>query len=160
MEYRRLGRSGLNVSELSLGPMNFGNPTDEKEAFRIVGSALDSGINLMDCAGNYAQGKSEEILGRAFKRDGKRAKVLVTSKVLFPAGPGPNDRGNSRHHVIKACHASLESHPLSSAPGRWSSWKISCLPKISPWIKMIWISSIRWFPQAEPYLTTSIPPDG
>jgi aryl-alcohol dehydrogenase-like predicted oxidoreductase len=108
MEHRRLGRSGLNVSALALGTMNFGNPTEEDEAFRIVDRAMDCGINLVDCAGTYAQGKSEKILGRALKRDGKRHKVLVTSKVYFPTGPGPNDRGNGRHHVIKACHASLK----------------------------------------------------
>lgn len=108
MEYRRLGRSGLMVSELSLGTMNFGNPTKEEDAFHIVDRAIEAGINLMDCAGTYAQGKSEEILGRALKRDGKRESVLVASKVYFPTGPGPNERGNSRHHVIKACLASLK----------------------------------------------------
>jgi len=108
MQYRRLGRSGLKVSTVALGTMNFGNPTEEEEVFRIVDRAMEFGINLVDCAGTYAQGKSEEILGRALKRDGKREKVLVTSKVYFPTGPGPNDRGNTRHHVIKACHASLK----------------------------------------------------
>jgi aryl-alcohol dehydrogenase-like predicted oxidoreductase len=88
--------------------MNFGNPTEEKEAFQIVDRAMDAGINLLDCAGTYAGGRSEEILGRALKRDGKRGKALVTSKVYFPTGPGHNERGNGRHHVIKACHASLK----------------------------------------------------
>jgi len=107
MEYRRLGRSGLKVSCLVLGTMNFGNPTDKEESFRIIDSSIEAGINLLDCADIYAGGESEKILGQALKRNGKRNKVLLTSKVYLPSGPGPNERGNSKHHIIESCHKSL-----------------------------------------------------
>jgi aryl-alcohol dehydrogenase-like predicted oxidoreductase len=107
MEYRRLGRSGLKVSALVLGTMNFGEVTDTETSLRIIDSAMEAGINLIDCANAYAGGKSEEILGRALRRDGKRNRVLITSKVYLPVGPGLNDRGNSRHHILNACRDSL-----------------------------------------------------
>jgi aryl-alcohol dehydrogenase-like predicted oxidoreductase len=109
MEYRRLGRSGIRVSTLALGTMNFGSATNREEAFRIVDAALEAGINLFDCADIYAGGGSEHILGEALARDGKRATALVTSKVFMPTGPGPNDRGNSRHHILESCERSLRS---------------------------------------------------
>ena len=65
MEYRRLGRSGLKISKLALGTMNFGNPTDKTESFRIINTALDAGINILDCADVYADGESERIIGEA-----------------------------------------------------------------------------------------------
>lgn len=108
MEYRRLGRSGLKVSSLVLGTMNFGNPTEKEEAVRIVDSALDGGINLFDCADIYARGESERILGEAFKRNGRRNDILITSKVFNPMGPRPNDQGNTRHHLLEACEKSLK----------------------------------------------------
>lgn len=108
MEYRRLGRSGLKVSSLVLGTMNFGNPTEKEDAIRMVDVALDVGINLFDCADIYARGESERILGEAFKRNGKRNDILITSKVFNPMGPGPNDQGNTRHHLLNACEKSLK----------------------------------------------------
>jgi aryl-alcohol dehydrogenase-like predicted oxidoreductase len=108
MDYRRLGRSGLQVSSLVLGTMNFGNPTEKQEAMRIIDAAVDAGINLFDCADVYAEGESERILGDALRRSGKRAEVLITSKVFNRMGPGPNDLGNSRHHIIEACEQSLK----------------------------------------------------
>ena len=72
MQYRRLGRSGLMVSELTLGTMNFGGPTTEATSFLMIDKALDCGINLLDCANVYAEGRSEKILGKALKRNGKR----------------------------------------------------------------------------------------
>ena len=72
MEYRRLGRSGLQVSSLVLGTMNFGNPTAREDAIGIVDAAIDGGINLIDCADIYARGDSERILGEAFQRNKKR----------------------------------------------------------------------------------------
>lgn len=107
MEYRRLGRSGLKVSTLVLGTMNFGNVTTREESFQIIDRALDVGINLFDCADVYAGGESERILGEALKRRGKRKEVLVTSKVFMRSGPGPNDGGNSRHHLLESCERSL-----------------------------------------------------
>lgn len=108
MEYRRLGRSGLKVSKLALGTMNFGNPTDKTASFRIINTALDAGINILDCADVYADGKSECIIGEALAENGKRKDVLVTSKAFLPTGKGPNDAGNSKHHILAACENSLK----------------------------------------------------
>lgn len=107
MKYRRLGRSGLMISEMVLGTMNFGNPTDKAESFKIIGAALDAGINLFDCADVYAEGESEKILGEAFSSNGKRQEVFITSKVFMRTGEGPNDAGNSKHHILAACENSL-----------------------------------------------------
>ena len=94
MEYRRLGRSGLQISSIVLGTMNFGKPTEKEEAYSIVDAAIEAGINLIDCADVYADGESERILGEAFKRNGKRKNILLTSKVFNRTGPGQNDFGN------------------------------------------------------------------
>jgi len=107
MEYRRLGRSGLKISSLVLGTLNFGNPTPKEEAFKIIDLAIKAGINLFDCADVYAEGESERILGQALKRNGKRKDVFVTSKVYMKTGPGPNDQGNTKHHIINSCEESL-----------------------------------------------------
>ena len=87
--------------------MNFGNPTDKDEAFRIIDAAIEAGINLFDCADIYADGESERILGEALARNGKRKGVLVTSKVFMRSGPGPSDLGNSKHHIFEGCENSL-----------------------------------------------------
>jgi len=108
MEYRRLGRSGLKISSLVLGTMNFGNPTSKEESFKIIDRAIEAGINLFDCADVYAEGESERILGEAFARNGKRKDIFITSKVFMRTGPGPNDAGNSKHHIIESCEASLK----------------------------------------------------
>jgi len=107
MEYRRLGRSGLKISSLVLGTMNFGNPTPKEEAIQIIDRATEAGINLFDSADAYADGESERILGQAFKQNGKRKDVLITSKVFMRTGPGPNDLGNTKHHIINSCEESL-----------------------------------------------------
>jgi aryl-alcohol dehydrogenase-like predicted oxidoreductase len=108
MEYRRLGRSGLQVSSLVLGTMNFGNPTELDEACRMVDAAIDAGINLIDCADIYNKGQAERFLGEALKRNGRRAHIHLTSKCFNRMGPGPNDQGNSRHHILDACAQSLK----------------------------------------------------
>ena len=108
MEYRRLGRSGLKIYSLVLGTMNFGNPTSKEESFKIIDRAIEAGINLFDCANVYAEGESERILGEAFARNGKRKHIFITSKVFMRTGPGPNDAGNSKHHIIESCEASLK----------------------------------------------------
>lgn len=113
MEYRRLGRSGLRVSVLTLGTMTFGGvgafaktgTTDVAGASRMVDACLDAGVNLFDTADVYSGGRSEEILGAALQ--GRRDKALIATKLRFAMGPGPNDAGLSRHHVIEACEASL-----------------------------------------------------
>src|SRR4051812_38048567 len=113
MEYRTLGRSGLRVSVLTMGTMTFGGrggfadvgATDVTAARRQVDQCLDAGINLIDTADVYSAGLSEEILGEVL--EGRRDDVLVATKVRMPMGPGPNDAGLSRHHIVAGCEASL-----------------------------------------------------
>ncbi|MEZ4593367.1 MAG: aldo/keto reductase [Chloroflexota bacterium] len=107
MEYRRLGRSGVKIAPLCLGTDNFANPTPEDEAKAMLNRALEAGINLIDTSNSYAQGESERIIGRALKENGRRHQVLIATKVHYPTGPGPNDRGNGRLHIIQACEDSL-----------------------------------------------------
>jgi aryl-alcohol dehydrogenase-like predicted oxidoreductase len=109
MKYRRLGRSGLKISELVLGTMNFGNQTDKNESFKIIDAAIDAGINILDCADVYAGGESERVIGEALTANGKRKEVFITSKVFLPVGDRPNDRGNSKHHILEGCENSLRS---------------------------------------------------
>ncbi len=107
MEYRLLGRTGVRVSALALGTANFADPTPEDEAIRILERAVDAGINFIDTANSYAAGESERIIGRALRDAGRRHQVLMSTKVFPPTGPGPNDRGSSRLHVVRACEDSL-----------------------------------------------------
>jgi aryl-alcohol dehydrogenase-like predicted oxidoreductase len=107
MEYRILGRSGVKVSPLCLGTDNFANPTPKEESISIINRALDAGINLIDTSNSYAKGESERIIGEALIANGRRDEVLLATKVHYPVGSGPNDQGNSRLHLIKACEDSL-----------------------------------------------------
>jgi len=107
MEYRNLGRTGVKVSPLCLGAMNFGGPTDEAESVKIIDCALNAGINFIDTANVYNAGVSEEIVGRALKTNGKRGQVVLATKVHGVMGEGPNERGNSRYHIRKSCEDSL-----------------------------------------------------
>jgi aryl-alcohol dehydrogenase-like predicted oxidoreductase len=107
MTYRSLGRTGVQVSPLCLGAMNFGNPTPEDESLRIIDAALDGGINFIDTANVYNAGESERIVGRALQRNGRRNEVVLATKVHGEMGPGPNDRGISRYHIMSACEESL-----------------------------------------------------
>lgn len=106
MNYRNLGRSGLKVSRLCLGTMMFGGPTDEATARRIVDRGRDAGINFIDTADAYTEGRSEEITGRAIAAH--RGDWILATKVANPTGNGPNDAGLSRHHVIRGAEASLK----------------------------------------------------
>jgi aryl-alcohol dehydrogenase-like predicted oxidoreductase len=105
MEYGRLGRTGLMVSELCLGCMTFGRELDEEGSRALVARFLEAGGNFIDTADVYAMGSSEEIVGRAIK--GVRDDVVLATKVRFAMGEGPNDVGLSRKHVISGCEASL-----------------------------------------------------
>jgi len=113
MQYRRLGRSGLFVSTLTLGTMTFGGQggfskvgsTDVAGARRQIDMCLDAGINLFDTANIYSDGESEEILGEAIS--GRRDDLLLATKVRMTMGDGPNDAGLSRHHIIRQCEESL-----------------------------------------------------
>jgi aryl-alcohol dehydrogenase-like predicted oxidoreductase len=113
MEYRQLGRSGLRVSTLTLGTMGFGGSgdfssvgdIDVQGARRQLDLCRDQGVNLVDTADVYSGGRSEEIVGEALADS--RDDWLVATKVRFPMGPGPNDAGLSRHHIIRGAEASL-----------------------------------------------------
>ena len=108
MEYRLLGRTGVLVSPLCLGAMNFGAPTNADDSMAIINRALEGGINFIDTANVYNAGESERIVGRALKENGKRDKVVLATKVHNRMGDGPNDRGDSRYHIVKACEDSLK----------------------------------------------------
>jgi 1-deoxyxylulose-5-phosphate synthase len=107
MEYRLLGRSGVKIAPLCLGTDNFANPTPEDESKAILNRAIDAGINLIDTSNSYAKGESERIIGRVLKENGRRHDILIATKAHYPTGPGPNERGNTRLHLIKACEESL-----------------------------------------------------
>jgi len=107
MHYRRLGRSGLKVSEISLGAwVTFGNQVDEKLADELIHAAYDQGVNFFDNADMYANGQAETFMGKAI-RDLPREALVISSKVFWPTMPGPNGRGLSRKHVTESIHASL-----------------------------------------------------
>ena len=105
MEFRQLGKSGLKISAVGLGCNPFGNEVDIDGAKRIVDTAIDAGITYFDTANTYFAGRSEEYLGAALK--GRRDGVIVATKFGNKAGPGPNDGGASRKHIMDACEASL-----------------------------------------------------
>jgi aryl-alcohol dehydrogenase-like predicted oxidoreductase len=114
MEYRQLGRSGLKVPALSFGTGTFGGKgeffskwgaTEVDGARRMIDRCIDAGINFFDTADIYSTGASEEILGEAIK--GRRQDLLISTKATFPMGEGPNDKGSSRHHLVRAVEASL-----------------------------------------------------
>ena len=109
MQFRSLGRTGAQVSDLCLGVMTFGGKTDEQEAFRVVDRFLEAGGNFIDTANVYGRGKSEEITGRALARDGKRDKVFLATKAHGKMDDNdPNAWGNHRFNLIQACEASLK----------------------------------------------------
>ncbi|KAF0124305.1 MAG: aldo/keto reductase [Xanthobacteraceae bacterium] len=106
MTPRNLGRSGIKVSPICLGTMMFGGPTTEKDSARIIARAKDAGVNFIDTADVYTEGRSEEITGRAIKAD--RSHWVLATKLANPTGPGPNDRGLSRLYTMRAVEASLK----------------------------------------------------
>lgn len=106
MDYRMLGRTGVRVSPLCLGTMNFGGPTEEADAIEMIHMAIDNGINFLDCANVYQGGESERVLGKALEGE-YREKVVLATKVHFPTSDEPNDRGNSRRHIFQAVEDSL-----------------------------------------------------
>lgn len=107
MIYKNLGRSGLKVSAFCLGTDNFANPTPEDECARMIDAALDGGLNFIDTSDSYVQGECERIIGRALAKNKRRDEVVLATKVYYPTGSGPNDRGGSRRHILKACEDSL-----------------------------------------------------
>lgn len=117
MQYAHLGRTGLKVSRLELGTLNFGEITDESTSFRIMDEALEAGINFFDTADVYGGpqspdmekgfGISEEIVGRWLAQGGRRDHIVLATKVYQPMDTGPNDRRLSAYHIRRACEASL-----------------------------------------------------
>ncbi|OAF03700.1 oxidoreductase [Bradyrhizobium centrolobii] len=117
MDYTHLGRTGLKVSRLALGTMNFGELTDEATSFAVMDEALGAGINFFDTADVYGGpqspdmekgfGISEEIIGRWLSQGSRREKVVLATKVYQPMETGPNDRRLSAYHIRRACEASL-----------------------------------------------------
>src|ERR1700729_3166190 len=108
MDYRHLGRSGMLVSALSYGNwITHGSQIEEDAAAACVQAALDVGITTFDTADVYAIGAAESVLGRALKHV-RRESVEIFTKVYWPTGPNPNDRGLSRKHIMESLHSSLE----------------------------------------------------
>lgn len=105
MEHRLLGRTGVRVSPLCLGALNFGDATGEADAVRIMHAAFAAGLNLVDTANVYNEGRSEIIVGKGFA--GRRDQVILATKVHGRTGDGPNDGGTSRLHILRACDDSL-----------------------------------------------------
>ncbi|MDH3692835.1 MAG: aldo/keto reductase [Gammaproteobacteria bacterium] len=143
MEYKLLGRTGVNVSCISLGTDNFADPTPEEEASAILNRALDVWINLIDTGDVYADGEGERIIGRTLKANGRRDHVLIATKVdhgkrrpgyslgdavLF----GPNDHGHTRLNIIRACENSLQACDALVPP----SSVVANFHNTADWMKM------------------------
>lgn len=108
MKYRKLGRTGLKVSEISLGSwLTYGNSVEKDQARKVIHKAYELGINFFDTANVYARGEAERIVGEILEEFPRDSYVLAT-KVFWPMGDGPNDRGLSRKHVFEQLHASLK----------------------------------------------------
>ncbi len=114
IEYRRLGRTGLKVSPLCLGSMNFGWTADEETSFAVMDAFAEAGGNFIDTADIYNRwveghigGESEGVIGRWLQARGNRSQMIIATKVRGQMGPGPNDQGLSRRHIFDACEASL-----------------------------------------------------
>jgi len=106
MNYKILGKTGIEVSELCLGTMAFGGDADKKESEKIFKLCRDRGINFFDCANVYEKGKSEKILGKLI--DGSRNELVITSKAYFPTSEDVNSRGGTRKHILTAINESLK----------------------------------------------------
>lgn len=108
MHYRRLGKTGIKVSDISLGAwVTFGGQISDESAAALVHSAFEQGVNFFDNADIYAKGRAEVVLGQAV-RDLPREELVISSKVFFPTFAGPNGRGLSRKHITESLHASLK----------------------------------------------------
>ncbi|GCF07503.1 aldo/keto reductase family protein [Dictyobacter arantiisoli] len=108
MEYRHLGRSGVRVSSIALGSwLTYGTAVEKQTAIDCIHHAYESGVNFFDTANNYNNGEAEKAVGQALK-EYPRSSYFLATKVYFPVGKGPNDRGLSRKHIMEQCHASLK----------------------------------------------------
>jgi aryl-alcohol dehydrogenase-like predicted oxidoreductase len=144
MDYRHLGRSGLKVSALCLGTMNFGDVTDEATSFRIMDEAIEAGINFFDTADVYGgpqkpdiekgYGVSEEIIGRWLAQDdGRRNKIVLATKLYQPMELGPNDRRLSAYHIRRACEDSLRRLGVDHI----DLYQMHHIDRLTPW-EEIW----------------------
>ena len=143
MQYVHLGRSGLKVSRLCLGTMNFGDATDEQTASTIMDTAVESGINFFDSADVYGGpqrpdmekgfGTSEEIIGRWLEKSGKRNGIVLATKCYQPMGLGPNDRRLSAYHIRQACEDSLRRLKTD----RIDLYQMHHIDRFTPW-EEIW----------------------
>ncbi|NUM52926.1 MAG: aldo/keto reductase [Candidatus Hydrogenedentes bacterium] len=106
MQYVAFGTTGIRVSEVCLGTMTFGKEADEATSVDIMNRSFDAGVNFLDTADIYNKGVTEEIIGRWIGP--RRNEIVLASKVHFPTGPGPNDYGSSRRHIIRGVEASLK----------------------------------------------------
>ena len=106
MQYKNLGRTGLKVSRITIGAMNYGDPLSEADSIKIIKGAIDLGVNFIDTADGYGDGKSEEIIGKALKDD--RQSIILATKGGVIVGPRPNDSGLSRYHIMQAVENSLK----------------------------------------------------
>lgn len=108
MNYRKMGKTGLKLSEISLGAwVTFGDQIDQKRASDLLHTAYDQGVNFFDNADIYADGEAEEVMGKSIS-DLPREALVISSKVYWKTMPGPNGRGLSRKHIMESCHASLK----------------------------------------------------
>jgi aryl-alcohol dehydrogenase-like predicted oxidoreductase len=108
MEYRSLGRTGVQVSMFCLGCGNYGDRTSEQDAFEIIDHAIEAGINFFDTANVYGRGKNEEFVGKALSRNGKRSRIVLATKVFGRMDDDPNSARSHRRHIIEQCNASLQ----------------------------------------------------
>src|SRR5687768_3640573 len=107
MRYREIGRSGLRVSAVGLGSwLTYGGTVDEATARECIAHAYDHGVTFFDTGNIYSRGRAETVMGHALSAYPRESYVIAT-KVYFPMGPGPDDRGPSRKHVWEQCHESL-----------------------------------------------------
>lgn len=127
MKYRKLGRTGVNVSEICLGTATFGNEVaDEKESIKLIRDAYEQGINFFDTANTYSEGRSEEILGKAVKDF--RDQVILATKVWCKVGNGANDESTSAYHIIREVENSLrrlQTDYIDLYYIHWPDWKYS-----------------------------------
>lgn len=108
MNYRQIGKHGIKVSEIGLGSwLTYGGATENETAESCIDRAYELGINFFDTANAYAGGEAERVVGKALSKF-ERSSVVLATKVFFPMGSGPNDRGLSRKHIFEQCHASLK----------------------------------------------------
>lgn len=124
MKYRKLGNTGVNVSELCLGTATFGGKVSEADSIRLVRHAYGRGVNFFDTANSYSEGRSEEFLGKGVK--GFRDQVILTTKSYCKIGPGVNDESNSAFHIMREAEKSLkrlDTDYIDLYQIHWPDWK-------------------------------------